>query len=157
MRALLAASALLIVLFAPTGAAILPAACGEGNATSASNYAWTPGCIRLFTGEVLTFSGASGTHNARSSQDDLAILRAVAPVCFETPNFAPGQAASVRFVHDSHGVTASLRAPDGSWSPARDCALAVDPLLSTPTDASIPFECGIHPTMTGRIVVVALG
>lgn len=158
MRALLVATLALSAFFTLPGAgALLPTACAEASSTSATNFAWTPSCLEVSSGEVVTFVGAGGTHNARSAQDDLPVLRALGPICFQTSNFDPGQSAAVRFVHDSDGVTASLRNADGSWGAPVDCDLAVDPLASTAARASIPFECGIHASMTGRIVVERLG
>lgn len=159
MRALtLATASVLLLTMVPVGSALLPDECVDANETASIGFMWTPKCLRIVSGDIVTFQNADPvTHNARSSQDDLFVLRLLGPACFATPNFAAGVDAHVRFVHDSNGVSASLRKNDGSWAPANDCDLAVDPVLSTATQASIPFECGLHQSMTGRIVVGMVG
>ena len=160
MRVLLAAFALLslVVAAAPHATALLPSECAQTNGSTAADFAWSPGCVRLTSGDVVTFGNADDVlHNARSSLDDNAVFRALGPLCFQTRDLAEGQTAQVRFVHDSDGVTASVRNDDGSWGPVHDCSFAEDPTALAPNDAAIAFKCGIHSTMTGRIVVTKIG
>lgn len=138
----------------PAAAALPPpATCNDATSTTANNFDWSPTCLRIASGTVITFVGGTGTHNAKSSQDDNLVLRLLGPACFATPNFNTGQTAAVRFVNNENGVTASVRNPDGSFAPPVDCSNAVDPLASGSDTAAIPFKCGIHGSMTGRILV----
>lgn len=157
MRALtLATASLLLLTLAPASSALLPA-CDNADTTTSVNFVWTPSCLRIMSGDAITFDNVDAApHNARSAQDDLVALRTLAPPCFVTPNVGDGRTTQVRFTHDSDSVTASVRNADGSWGPVNDCALAVQPGTMLLGDAVIPFECGIHQGMTGTIRVAAL-
>ena len=158
MRALtLAAASLLLLTLVPASSALLPIECADTNSTTSIDFVWTPSCLRITSGDTITFANADAApHNARSAQDDAAALRTIAPACFVTPNVGDGRTVQVRFVHDSDSVTASVRNEDGSWGPVNDCVLAVQPGTMLVGDAVIAFECGIHQAMTGTIRVAAL-
>lgn len=158
MRALALAAGLLVAITAvPLGSALLPTPCTDANSTISINFSWTPGCLRIVSGDIITFDNADlAPHNARSSQDTMVAIPGVAP-CFATPNIGDGRIAQVRFTHDSDGVKASLRNANGSWGAPVDCTLAEEPTTIASSEAGIPFECGIHSSMTGRIVVAQVG
>lgn len=160
MRALLAAVLLLTLPAVPAAAALLPPACTDGTTTTGASFAWNPSCLRIASGDIITFGNADeiAPHNARSSQDTNVAIPGTIP-CFQTADLELGETAQVRFTHDGDGVTASVRQSNGSWGPARDCSLAEDLLTNTldANEAAIPFECGIHQSMTGTIRIVKLG
>ena len=156
--ALLVAAALSLTALAPLASALLPGACTSGSATTAVNFAWSPACVSVASGGLVTFGNAdTATHNARSAGDDNAVARLVGPRCFETPNMGQGGSFQVRFTHTADGLSAALRNANGSFGPENDCTLAEDATtMLTGGEAAIGFECGIHQTMTGSIRV-ALG
>lgn len=137
-----------------TASALLPPdACVDANGVMASGLSWTPPCVRILSGDAITWTNAGDRpHDLRSSQDDVAALRNLAPHCFAAGILEVGARATIRFTADSEDVDASMRRPDGTWEPARSCRIA-----SVPTgivgEATIPYKCALHPGMTGRVVV----